>query len=272
MSISRTKNVNSRAGLLLAVPMIALALSGCKTTGSTPGTLLGDPASVGSTPKVHNPTANETAKWAKRWKAKPGDVSTTMNYVARLRAIGSNDRAVSVLNDALKANPGSTLLRGELGKQLASMGEFQKASVVLQQAAARPDATWQIHSAKGVVLDHLGRHGDAQTAYKAALKKSPGQITALNNLGLSQAQAGDLKGAEKTLREAYGTPTGREHSRLRQNLALVLGLQGRFDEAKTIVAADLPPQQVEQNMAYLRKMLSQPNPWKKLSQMDKKKT
>ncbi len=67
------------------------------------------------------------------------------------------------------------------------------------------------------------------------------------------------------------TPAGQQHSRLRQNLALVVGLQGRFDEAKTIVQADLPPQQVEHNIAYLRQMLSQPDPWKKLSQMDKKK-
>ncbi len=272
MSISRNKAGKPCAGLLFALPVIALAVTGCKTTGSTEGPLLGDPASVGSTPRVHNPSAGDTAKWAKRWKAKPGEVSTTMNYVARLRALGSNDRAVSVLQDSVRANPKSTILRGEYGKQLASMGKFQQASVVLQQAAAQPDATWQIHSAKGVVLDHLGRHADAQAAYQTALKKSPNQVTTLNNLGLSQAQAGDLKSAEKTLRQAYVTPTGQEHSRLRQNLALVVGLQGRFDEAKTIVASDLPPQQVEQNMAYLRKMLSQPNPWKKLSQMDKKKT
>ena len=43
---------------------------------------------------------------------------------------------------------------------------------------------------------------------RAALKKSPGQITAMNNLGLSQAQNGQLKAAEGTLRKAYATPAG----------------------------------------------------------------
>lgn len=271
MSVFRNCVGKPPASFLLALPIIALAAAGCKTTGSSPGTLLGNSNDVASTASVQNPTAADTAVWAKRWKAKPGDESTTLNYVSRLRALGSHPRAASVLQDAIKANPKSTKLRGEYGKQLANMGQFQQASVVLQQAAAQPDASWRVHSAKGVVLDQLGRHSDAQSAYKAALKKSPGQVTALNNLGLSQAQSGDLKSAEKTLRKAYVTPAGKSHSRLRQNLALVVGLQGRFDEAKTIVAADLPPQQVEANMAYLRKMLSQPDPWKKLKQIDKKK-
>ena len=271
MSVFSTSVGKPRVSFLLALPFVALAAAGCKTTGSSPDTLLGSSASAKTTASVQNPSAADTAAWAKRWKAKPGDVDTTMHYVARLRGLGSHARAASVLQDAIKANPKSTVLRGEYGKQLANMGRFQKASVVLQQAAAQSDATWQIHSAKGVVLDQLGRHKDAQSAYQTALKKSPGQVTTLNNLGLSQAQAGDLKSAEKTLRQAYVTPAGKSHSRLRQNLALVVGLQGRFDEAKSIVAADLPPQQVEENMAYLRKMLSQPDPWKKLKQIDKKK-
>jgi Flp pilus assembly protein TadD len=52
---------------------------------------------------------------------------------------------------------------------------------------------------------------------------------------------------------------------VRQNLALVVGLQGRFDEARQIASADLPPDQVEANMAYLQKMLAQPNTWQQLA-------
>ena len=43
---------------------------------------------------------------------------------------------------------------------------------------------------------------------------------------------------------------------LRQNLGLVVGLQGRFAEAESIVKADLPPEQAEANVAYLKQMLS----------------
>ena len=45
--------------------------------------------------------------------------------------------------------------------------------------------------------------------------------------------------------------------RVRQNLALVVGLQGRFAEAEAIARADLPPEEAAANVAYLRQMLAQ---------------
>ena len=45
-------------------------------------------------------------------------------------------------------------------------------------------------------------------------------------------------------------------ARVRQNLALVVGLQGRFAEAETIAKGDLPADEAAANVAYLREMLS----------------
>ena len=44
---------------------------------------------------------------------------------------------------------------------------------------------------------------------------------------------------------------------MRQNLALVVGLQGRFAEAEEIARADLPPDEAAANVDYLRQMLAQ---------------
>ena len=69
----------------------------------------------------------------------------------------------------------------------------------------------------------------------------------------------ELPTAEQHLRRAIqmrGAST-----QTRQNLALVVGLQGRFDECRAIYAAELPPQQVEANMAYVRALLTQQNRW-----------
>jgi len=41
----------------------------------------------------------------------------------------------------------------------------------------------------------------------------------------------------------------------------VVGLQGRFDEARKLFAAELPPEQVEANMSYVRALLTQQNRW-----------
>jgi Flp pilus assembly protein TadD len=64
----------------------------------------------------------------------------------------------------------------------------------------------------------------------------------------------DLPKAEETLRQALASPGA--SARVRQNLGLVVGLQGRFAEAETIVKADLPPDQAAANVAYLKEMLN----------------
>ena len=58
---------------------------------------------------------------------------------------------------------------------------------------------------------------------------------------------------------------------MRQNLALVVGLQGRFEEAEQIAGQELSPDQAQANVAYLRTMLAQQNAWNQLKDDDKKK-
>ncbi len=69
----------------------------------------------------------------------------------------------------------------------------------------------------------------------------------------------DLTQAEAHLRKAVAMRGAT--SQIRQNLALVLGLQGRFDECRAMFAAELAPEQVEANMAYIRALLTQQNRW-----------
>ena len=79
---------------------------------------------------------------------------------------------------------------------------------------------------------------------------------------MSYLLEGDLKTAESYMRQAIRMPGA--DSRVRQNLALVVGLQGRFDEAEQIAKAELSPEQAAQNIAYLRGTLKQQNAWAKL--------
>jgi Flp pilus assembly protein TadD len=72
----------------------------------------------------------------------------------------------------------------------------------------------------------------------------------------------ELPRAEQHLRRAV-TMRG-ANTRVRQNLALVVGLQVRFDEARALYAAELPPEQVESNMTYVRSLLTQQNRWEQV--------
>ena len=61
--------------------------------------------------------------------------------------------------------------------------------------------------------------------------------------------SGDMAEAEILLRRAAAQPNA--SLQVRQNLALALGLQGKISEAETILRRDLPPELVDQNLAWL---------------------
>ena len=137
---------------------------------------------------------------------------------------------------------------------------------MLERAAASKEADWRVYSALGSVYDQQGLYEKARAQYAKALAGDPQNLTVMNNLGMSYALEGNLKQAEATLRQADALPRSKSEPRIRQNLALVVGLQGRFEEASSLAREDLPPDQVQANMAYLQKMLSQPNTWQQISE------
>jgi Flp pilus assembly protein TadD len=56
------------------------------------------------------------------------------------------------------------------------------------------------------------------------------------------------------LRRAYGRADA--DPRVRQNLALAVGLQGHGAEAESILKANRPPEQAAADVAYLKRVLS----------------
>jgi hypothetical protein len=79
----------------------------------------------------------------------------------------------------------------------------------------------------------------------------------INNLALSYALDGKADKSEELLRKAVDG--GHGDKRVRQNLAMVLGLQGKFDEARQVASVDMTEQQAKSSMAYLHNMLASPN-------------
>jgi Flp pilus assembly protein TadD len=126
---------------------------------------------------------------------------------------------------------------------------------VLSRAHTPDQPDWRILSVQGLVLDQMGRHQEARRHYIAALKIVPDEPTVMSNLGLSYALSKNLREAEDTLRRANAYAS--REPRVRQNLALVIGLQGRFNEAQQIAQADLSPEEAAANLDYLRQMLAE---------------
>ena len=112
---------------------------------------------------------------------------------------------------------------------------------------------WQAWSLLGVAYDQTKRGDDAQAAWQTALKLSPGNPAVLTNMAMAKATAGDLAGAEPLLRTAAAQKTAT--IQVRQDLALVLGLQGKMAEAEQLLRQDLPPQVADADLAWLQQSL-----------------
>ncbi len=88
----------------------------------------------------------------------------------------------------------------------------------------------------------------------------------LSNLGMSYLLSNDLGAAETYLRKAIAKPGA--DSRVRQNLALVVGPAGPLRRGRADRRAELSPEAAKANIAYLRQMLTQQNAWNQLKQED----
>jgi Flp pilus assembly protein TadD len=231
--------------------ILAAGLGGCQTMSDITGSITSkaDPA-----PSPDADPRGSAEAYGERYRANPRDADAALAYGQALRASGQRSQAVAVLEQATIAHPGNKTLLAGYGRALADNGNFQQAFDVLSRAHSPDNPDWRILSVQGTALDQLGRHDDARRYYASALKIAPDEPSVLSNLGLSYVLSRDLPKAEETLRRAYASRGA--DARVRQNLGLVIGLQGRFAEAEGVVKADLPPEQAAANVAYLKEMLS----------------
>ena len=266
---ARTTSFVRFSGCLI---LTGLALAACQPKSTSLDT---DPLATGSTTPASStaaasgatgpvPSFRRTQGLAQEWAAHPGDEKIGLEYAENLGAMGQVDLQADTLKQIALAHPNDSALQAKLGKQLLSSGRPGEAVSMLTRAASLPDADWKTHSALGSALDQQGQYEQARAEYQKALALSPNELSVQNNLGMSYALQGQLPQAEKILRLAASGTNADKLPRIRQNLALVVGLQGRFEEARNIASQDLPPDQVEANLAYLQQMLAQPNTWAQL--------
>ena len=232
--------------------ILAASLGGCQTMSDVTGALT--QKSSAAAPAIPDDPRRAVEVYGDRYRANPKDAEAALAYGQALRASGQRAQAAAVLEQATIAHPGNRALLAGYGRALADNGNSQAAFDVLSRAHSPDNPDWRILSVQGTALDQMGRHPEARRYYASALQIAPNEPSVLSNLGLSYVLSKDLPKAEETLRQAQAT--GRADARVRQNLALAIGLQGRFAEAETIAKGDLPAEEAAANVAYLKQMLS----------------
>lgn len=256
-----------RPALLRGVALVAIgvAMAGCAGKSNlTTGSIKSTPVATGSMNATELRGAVDGI--GRAYEKNPKDAATGINYASVLRMNGRNEQALAVMQQVAISNPNNREVLAAYGKAQAAAGQLEQAlnTILRAQTPDRPD--WKLKSAEGAILDQLGRSNDARQRYREALDIQPNEPSVLSNLGMSYLLAKDLKTAETYMRSAAKQPGA--DSSVRQNLALTVGLQGRFQEAETIARQELSAGQAEANVAYLRSMLTQQNAWKKLAADD----
>jgi len=236
-----------RGGAILA---LAIALAACRSAGDVTGSI---GASAGQ-------NAARVSQLGAQYDRAPENKQTAMTYARALRGAGRGTEAAAVLQRLAARYPNDREILGAYGKALAETGRLKEAANVLKGAHTPERPDWSVLSAQGSIADQMGDHKAAQGYYASALRINPGEPAVLSNLGLSYALSRNLVEAEKTLREANAHP--RADARVRHNLALVLALQGNFQEAEAIQLKDMPPEQAAANVTAIRQMIAQSNTWR----------
>jgi tetratricopeptide (TPR) repeat protein len=158
-------------------------------------------------------------------------------YIQGLLALrqGDADRAVRLLGDALRVQPGHRGIGRNLVRALLAAGQFE---AVLEQVCAAltvtPDVA-ELYFARGTALNALGHPARACAAFGRALSLRPDHAPSWLNMGNASADLDDLASAETLYRTAIRLDPALPEAHA--SLGHVLTMQGRIPDAIEACAA-----------------------------------
>lgn len=248
--------LSAAPGVAAAWPFGAAKPAGQTTAGASPTQT---PPAKGTAPTKASPAERALADrqdpltrmafWTREFKNDPTDAEAGGHLANALRALGRYPEAADSAQKVLAVHPKDAPALFELARAQISAGQGFYAIEPMKTAAAQDPRDWRPWSLLGVAYDQNKQPDLAAAAYEHALKLSPDNSQALTNYALFRATHGEPQAAEVMLRKAVAQPAA--GAAARQNLALVLGLQGKFGEAESLLRQDLPPGAADADLAYL---------------------
>ena len=253
---SSTAEASRATGIIAAIAAALLAGACSADLGSIGGLaqLSGsgksEPETAGLAPKSELDKAIE--HWGSEHAKSPNDLKAALAYARNLKAAGKKEEAFAVLQQVALVHGQNKELASEYGRLALDLGQVQVAQGVLAMAddPAKPD--WRVISARGTVLAKQGQYADAIPYYERALTLAPKQTSVVNNLAMAHAANGEPAKAEEMLRSI---PPDKRDTKVQQNLALVLGLQSKHEEARQVAATSMPEATAAANTEFVRNMV-----------------
>src|SRR5262245_22235371 len=203
-----------------------------------------------------------------------GDQETALALYARAAETSGNAEAQLRLGHAQLKARNYAAASEAFGKVLASEPEHPEALLglgtaklksgdhegsVRTLAVACPLAnTASACNRLGTALILVGRLDQALEAFNRAQSLAPNDLDIKVNIALTQALSGRTSEAVTAMRDVAQSPLAQ--ARHRANLVMVLGIAGRFDEAKTVNVPDMSPAQKQDLLARAKKVREATNP------------
>lgn len=257
------RRLNRRAApLCVAFAVAALALGGCAPfpmhldplsvngrDGSGPPTpTYGALMRLGAAAEKGGDYANALSVYRRAATLNPHNPKPFLAIGDALLHLGNVNQAIVAYQSALARDPHNLAATMGVAKAYLRTGRPELALVPLGNGLRYHPGNVKLLVLLGVTKDVVGRHWQAQEAYRLALKHAPKDQAATVNLALSLALSGSYHAAIETLEPLALAPAGTPSER--QTLALIYGLNGNDRQAARLGRIDLDAAAVAHNLAY----------------------
>jgi Flp pilus assembly protein TadD len=238
---------------LLAAPLLALGSPAAAQTAPA-----AEPAAAARTPAGAEARAaydradplSRSLFWTDQAEINPLDPVAGVRAAQALRDLGQYDQAADMAQRVLLVQPDNVEAMLEIGRSHIARGQAFYGVAALERARDARPTDWRAWSLLGAAYEQVRRSQDAQAAWAQALALSPDNPDVLTNMAISAMTRGDTAAAEPLLRRAVAQPGA--SLKVRLNLAMALGLNGKMGEAEAMMRRDLPPDAADRNLAWLR--------------------
>jgi Flp pilus assembly protein TadD len=240
---------------------LGLALAGCAQQGTAPpapaagqaGVLnIADAAIASDDPEMALKVSQSVLA------TDPNNLQALYHEADAYYAVGRCEDAIAAYQLALKINPKSSAAETGIGRCLIKRNAAQAESVFEAAVADDPGNSAALNDL-GIARDLQGNYAGATGPYQQALLADPGDLAVEVNLGFSLALSGD---GEDAVQYLGPLATGSAASpKIREDYALALVAVGHQDQARQVLAVDLPPDQVNTLMGqFAEAIASAPKP------------
>jgi tetratricopeptide (TPR) repeat protein len=169
------------------------------------------------------------------------DSQATLERASALHQQGRLSEAVPLYREVLTLEPRNVDALHRLGVALASLGDFERATVLLSGAAQLAPQSAAIQANLGGALSSTGRWQEALTAYERALSSEPRLPAALRGQAAALMQLGRHEAATVAFRKAVRAMP--QDDQAWNGLGVVLERTGQAGEARShfVHAVELNP-------------------------------